>query len=173
MWRGKKKTWVGRRLAKRVPLPLSLPPPFCLFYIQWPESESEVAQLCPTLCDPMDCSLPGSTVHGIFQARILEWVAISFSRRSQPRDWSRVSRIVGRTRSLSFPSNWILYFLPATLLHFVGHTDSKMLIFRMYHSSAQTSSLVSFLFQVKAKNLANLAKKWDNWASIGVTIAIC
>ena len=44
--------------------------------------ESEVAQSCPTLCDPVDCSLPGSSVHGIFQARILEWVAISFSRRS-------------------------------------------------------------------------------------------
>ena len=42
-------------------------------------SESEVAQLCPTLCDPMDCSPPGSSVHGILQARILEWVAISFS----------------------------------------------------------------------------------------------
>ena len=40
------------------------------------ESESEVTQSCPTLCDPMDCSLPGSSVHGIFQARILEWVAI-------------------------------------------------------------------------------------------------
>ena len=38
-----------------------------------------VAQLCPTLCDPMDCSLPGSSVHGIFQTRILEWVAVSFS----------------------------------------------------------------------------------------------
>jgi len=45
-------------------------------------SKSEIAQLCPTLCDPMDCSLPGSSVCGIFQARILEWVAISFSRRS-------------------------------------------------------------------------------------------
>ena len=44
--------------------------------------ESEVVQLCPTLCDPMDCSPPGSSVHGIFQARILEWVAISFSRGS-------------------------------------------------------------------------------------------
>ena len=43
------------------------------------KSESEVAQLCPTLCDPMDCSLPGSSVHGIFQVRVLEWVAISFS----------------------------------------------------------------------------------------------
>ena len=46
------------------------------------QSESEVAQSNPTLCDPMDCSLPGSSIHGIFQARILEWVAISFSRRS-------------------------------------------------------------------------------------------
>ena len=58
---------------------------------------SEVAQSCPTLCDPMDSSLPGSFVHGIFQARILEWVAISFSRRSsRPRDWTWVSLIVGR-----------------------------------------------------------------------------
>ena len=47
---------------------------------------SEVAQSCPTLCDPMDCSPPGSSVHGIFQARGLEWIAISFSRgSSQPR----------------------------------------------------------------------------------------
>ena len=44
------------------------------------KSESEVAQSCPTLCDPMDCSLPDSSVHEIFQARVLEWVAISFSR---------------------------------------------------------------------------------------------
>ena len=42
------------------------------------ESESEVAQSCPTLCNPMDCSLSGSSVHGILQARILEWVAISY-----------------------------------------------------------------------------------------------
>ena len=61
------------------------------------ESESEVAQPCLTLCDPMDCSLPDSSVYGVFQARILEWVAISFSRRfSQPRDWTQVSHIVGR-----------------------------------------------------------------------------
>ena len=43
------------------------------------KSEREVAQLCPTPSDPMDCSLPGSSVHGIFQARVLEWVAIAFS----------------------------------------------------------------------------------------------
>ena len=44
------------------------------------KSESLVAQSCPTLCDPMDCSLPGSSVHEIFQARVLEWVAIAFSK---------------------------------------------------------------------------------------------
>ena len=43
------------------------------------KSESQVAQLCPTLSDPMDCSPPGSSVHGIFQARVLEWGAIAFS----------------------------------------------------------------------------------------------
>ena len=43
------------------------------------KSESEVTQSCPTLSDPMDCSLPGSSAHGIFQARVLEWVAIAFS----------------------------------------------------------------------------------------------
>ena len=44
------------------------------------ESESEVTQLCLTLCDPVDCSLPGFFIHGIFPARVLEWVAIAFSR---------------------------------------------------------------------------------------------
>ena len=58
---------------------------------------SEVAQSCLTLCDPMDGSPPGSVVHGIFQARILEWAAISFSRgSSQPRDRTRVSCIADR-----------------------------------------------------------------------------
>ena len=53
--------------------------------------------MCLTLCNPMDCSLPSSSVHGIFQARVLEWVAISFSRGSSwPRDRTRVSRIAGR-----------------------------------------------------------------------------
>ena len=50
-------------------------------------SKSEVTQSCPTLSDPMDCSPPGSPLHGISQARILEWFALSFSRgSSQPRD---------------------------------------------------------------------------------------
>ena len=56
-----------------------------------------VIQACPTLCDPMDCSLQGSSVYGVLQARILEGVAIPFSRvSSQPRNQTRVSSIVGR-----------------------------------------------------------------------------
>ena len=56
-----------------------------------------VAHSCPTLCDPMDCSPPGSSVHWILQASILEWVAIAFSRGScQPRDWTQVSHTPGR-----------------------------------------------------------------------------
>ena len=51
------------------------------------DGKSEVARSCPTVCNPMHCSPPGFSVHGIFQARILDWVAISFSRESsQPRD---------------------------------------------------------------------------------------
>ena len=52
----------------------------CHFLLQCmkAKSESEVAQSCPTLSDPMDCSLPGSSIHGIFQVRVLKWVAIAF-----------------------------------------------------------------------------------------------
>ena len=59
--------------------------------------ESEVAQSCLILCDLMDCSLPGFSVYGIFQARVVEWVVIFFSRgSSRPRDRTQVTRIVGR-----------------------------------------------------------------------------
>ena len=65
------------------------------------KSEGEVAQSCPTLWDPLDCSLPGSSLHGILQATVLEWVAISFSRgSSRPRDQTQVSHIPGRRSKL-------------------------------------------------------------------------
>ena len=71
-------------------------------------SESEVAQLCPTLCDPMDCSPPGSSVHGIFQVRLLEWGAISFSRgSSQSRDRTRVSHRAGRRFTVWATREWL------------------------------------------------------------------
>ena len=73
-------------------------------YSPWSGNESDTTERTYrvkvkslSLCDPMDCSLPGSSIHGIFQARVLEWVAISFSRgSSRPRDRTPVSCIVGR-----------------------------------------------------------------------------
>ena len=70
-----------------------------------------VTKLCPTLCNPVNCSPPGSSVHGISQARILEWVVISFyGRSSQPRDWTSVS-CMGR---------WILYHWGTRETHHLG-----------------------------------------------------
>ena len=78
------------------------------------KTHTEVTQSCLTLCDPIERSPPGSSIHGIFQAWILEWVAVSFSRgSSQPRDGTRVSRIVGRrftvwaTREAAI-NNWLI-----------------------------------------------------------------
>ena len=74
-----------RRKPTRLPHPWDSPGKNtgvgCHFLLQYMKvkSESEVAQSCPTLSDPMDCSPPGSSIHGIFQARVLEWGAIAFS----------------------------------------------------------------------------------------------
>ena len=120
---------------------------------------------CPTLCDPMDCSLPGSSLHGILQANILEWVAISFSRgSSQPRDRTWVSHIVGRCFNLwatreacnyavvwaffgicflwdwnenwSFPVPWPLLSFPNLLTYWVQHLHS--IIFQVFSGATQT-----------------------------------
>ena len=74
-----------RQQPTRIPCPWDSPGKNtgvgCHFLLQCMKmkSESEAAQSCPTLSDPMDCSLPGSSIHGIFQARVLEWGAIAFS----------------------------------------------------------------------------------------------
>ena len=70
------------------------------------KSENEVAQSCPTLRDPMDCSLPGSFIHGIFQARVLEWGAIAFS---------NIKMIYGKIDKF-FSFELFLLFSPKTLL---------------------------------------------------------
>ena len=78
--------WPHRQQPTRLPCPWDSPGKNtgvgCHFLLQCMKvkSESEVAQSCPTLSDPTDCSLPGSSAHGIFQARVLEWVAIAFSK---------------------------------------------------------------------------------------------
>ena len=77
-----------------------------------------LAQSCLTLCNAMDCSPPGCSIHGTFQTRILEWVAISFSRvSSQPRDQTQVSHIVGRLLPSELPGKpqsslwwWLQFF---------------------------------------------------------------
>ena len=77
--------WPHRRQPTTLPHPWNSPGKNtgvgCHLLLQYMKmkSESEVAQSCPTLSDPMDCSLPGSSIHGIFQARVLEWGAIAFS----------------------------------------------------------------------------------------------
>ena len=79
-----------RRKPTRLPRPWDSPGENsgvgCHFLLQCMrvKSEREVAQSCPTVRDPMDCSLPGSSVHGIFQARVLEWGAIAFSSPGEP-----------------------------------------------------------------------------------------
>ena len=82
-----------------------------------------VAQPCPTLFDPMDCGPPGSSVHGILLARILEWVAIPFSRGSSPREWTQVFYITGRCFHVWATNGWgvyencnILFFYKITLM---------------------------------------------------------
>ena len=98
--------------------------PSISLHSQAPCPQGEVAQSCLTLCNPMDCSPPGSSVHGIFQARILEWIAISFSRESsQPRDQTWVSCIAGRvftvwaTREFHLTPQGTLLFLPGWSPH--------------------------------------------------------
>ena len=91
----------------------------------------EVAQSCPTLCDPMDCSIPGSSAHGIFQARILEWVAISFSRGSSGlRDWARVSSIADRCFTVwatrEAQSKVMLKILHARLQQYISQERRKV-----------------------------------------------
>ena len=67
------------------------------------KSESEVAQSCPTLSDPMDCSLPGASIHGIFQARVLEWVAIAFSGELKTQNLAAAAKSLQSCPTLSNP----------------------------------------------------------------------
>ena len=103
------------------------------------ESEIEVAQMCPTLCDPVDCSLPGSSIHGILQARVLEWVAISFSRgSSRARDQTQVSRIAGRHFNL-----WATREAPL--------------------NSRKQANLLSVFFSISYQSIAKLLIEYRHW----------
>ena len=114
-----------RRQPTRLPRPWDSPGKntgvgcHCLLQCVKVESESEVAQSCPTLSDPMGCSLPGSSVHGIFQARILEWVAVFLY--SYIKDSSQEICILSRkqnrlyleSRTPSWARPWTLSYMPS------------------------------------------------------------
>ena len=86
-------------------------------------------QSCLTFCDPMNCSLPGSSVHGIFQAKVPEWVAMPTSRgSSQPRDWFHISYV-------SCIERWVLYHLPHLGSQYVQDSSAK----KCYHLSLRGS----------------------------------
>ena len=91
------------------------------------KSESEVAQLCPTLIDPTDCSLPGSSIHGIFQARVLEWGAIAFS--------------VFLCESHIIPS--LIYLVFGKICHFIS--NSKNFCMSLRSSLSPRCSILEFL----------------------------
>ena len=103
---------------------------YCL-YLKHSGYASEVTQSCLTLCDPVDCNPPGSSVHGILQARILEWVAISFSRgSSRPGDQTQVSCTAGRRVKL-----WATRDL-------LGSIPSPSIVQKSWYSAVVTSSII-------------------------------
>ena len=113
------------------------------YEVKWSEVKwSEVVQSCPTLCDPMDCGLPVSSIPGILQAGILEWVAISFSKRSsQPRDQTWVSHIAGRrftiwaTREVNANlwQNWNSFLCLRTPWSFFSITLTQYILLNPFH----------------------------------------
>ena len=120
-----RKTWND---MFRFPIPIPVPhQPHCPSWKDWWWFSCSVVS---DSCDPVDCSLPGSSAHGILQAKILQWVAISFSRGSSwPRDWTQVSCTAGR-----FFTNWAMregldssYLPPSRVLLCDGLTPAHLL----------------------------------------------
>ena len=106
------------------------------------------AQLCPTLHNPMDCSPPGPSVHGILQAKVVEWVAILFTRgSSQPRDRTQVSCIAGD----SLPSEPLLFETLQSLFYFSSDDAwSKITVCVFNHCLSHPGSKI-YLFQLHMK----------------------
>ena len=123
-----------------------------------------VAQSRLILCDPMDCSPPGSSVHGILQARILKWVAISYSRGSSPpRDWTRVSCIAGRffTVWTTREAPGIIYInfnILAWILHGVYSFFTTFLTFQIGKGVGKGFILSSCLFNLYAEYIMQNAR---------------
>ena len=118
----------------------------CHFLLQCMKvkSESEVAQSCPNLSDPMDCSPPGSSVHGIFQSRVLEWGVIAFSISRSKAAFPAFSHVMLRLLvwGLYFESHWL-----------VRNTHYRVLCIRYLYSFPFLCSLTHILSEQKLRNL--------------------
>ena len=131
-----------RRQPTRLPRPWDSPGKNtgvgCHFLLQCTKvkSEREVAQLCPTLSDPMDCSPPGSSIHGIFQARVLEWGAIAFSNIVIINLLSALHLL--QSNPLSVHSHFFQTCLP--LFHFISLT-TKTCPLLLFHSLYYTKAV--------------------------------
>ena len=129
----------------------SLFSPNCLKHVLW----SGVAQSCLTLCNPMDCSLLGSSVHGVFQARVLEWIAIPFSRgSSQPRNRTQVSPIAGRrftvwaTREFHYDVSMHKFCSDLFQMELIGLLESMISLIGFYFkkmSAIILKNIISFI----------------------------
>ena len=115
-----------------------------------------VTHLCPTLCDGMDYSLPGSSVHEILQAKVLEWVAIPFSRRSsQPRDWTWVSCIAGRFLTTEPPCNYIKLIAYFIILGKSDVTSKCKFLYLAQEAIRLFSARIDFIGALWQVNFAN------------------
>ena len=125
--------------------------------------------MCPTLCDPVDCSLPGSSIHGILQGKILEWVAISFSRgSSQPRDQTQVSHIAGRCFTL-----WVTKEAQPEIKF---PTSSGSLKKQESSRKTSTSALLTMpksLIVWTTTNCGKLFKRWEYQTTLPTSGEIC
>ena len=117
-----------------------------------------VIQLCPTLCDPMSCSPPGSSVHEIFQPRILEWVAISYSRGSSwHRDWTPISAplvLAGRFLTTEPPGK--LTLTPLQWINFPCSLVRPNLSLLPFHAYLQSSLLPAAFFSSSSSSFPSL-----------------
>ena len=135
--------------------------------VRFRKKESEVTQSCPTLCDPVDCSLPGSSIHGLFKARVLEGVVISFSRGSAWfRDRTRVSHIAGRcftfwaTREAHRFQRWDKLYHRLTNPH-IYWQDTAMFVSYTFKKSVIKLWLFCQSDRLK-KNALICIKLWEN-----------
>ena len=137
-----------------------------MFYFSWyPKEVKWSRSVMSDFCDPMDCSLPGFSLHGIFQARVLEWVAISFSRgSSRPKDWTQVSRIASRRFTL-----WAIRALPQGLYLILTLGQQKWL--RVYRKQRLRSGISASSKDLKTNTVLSYKAHVYLDISVATTIA--